>query len=74
MISLVGFLYKLVAKVLAARLGLVMDKHISPNQPTTFKGIMLYDGVVIVNKLVNLAKISKKVCLLLRWIFRNHMT
>ncbi|MCH92260.1 transposon TX1 putative protein, partial [Trifolium medium] len=59
-ISLLGSLYKLVAKVLAGRLAVVMDKIISPNQPAYIKGSQLVDGVVAINEIINLAKKSRK--------------
>lgn len=49
MISLIVSLYKLVAKVLAARLTSVTDKLVAPNQPSLLKGRLLVDGVVVVN-------------------------
>lgn len=59
-ISLVVSLYKLVANVVDKRLGLVMDKMISPNQLTFLKGRMLVYGVVVVNELIDLAKGTRK--------------
>jgi hypothetical protein len=47
-ISLIGSLYKLIAKVLASTLASVMDKIISPNQSAFLKGRQLVDGVVAV--------------------------
>jgi len=46
-ISLLGSLYKLVAKVLAGRLAPIMDKLISSNQSAFIKGRQLVDGVVV---------------------------
>lgn len=65
LISLVGSLYKLVAKELATRLGTLMDKLISSNQSNFWKGKMLVDEVVENNKVINLAKKSKKAYLIL---------
>lgn len=48
-ISLIGWLYKLVAKVLASRLGEVMGSIISRNQSAFIKNKQISDGVVIVN-------------------------
>lgn len=59
-ISQVGSLYKLVAKVLAIRLGYLMENLISPNQSVFLKGRMLVDRVVAINEMVDLAKGSKK--------------
>lgn len=52
-ISLAGSLYKLLAKVLAKRLGVVMEKLISLNQSDFLKGRMLIDGIMAVNELVD---------------------
>lgn len=70
-ISLLGSLYKLVAKVLATRLEVVMEKLISPSQSTFFKGRMLVDGVVVINEVVNLSKRSKYHCLILKVDFEK---
>ncbi|MCI29558.1 RNA-directed DNA polymerase (Reverse transcriptase), partial [Trifolium medium] len=53
-ISLVGSLYKIIAKVLATRLANGMDKLISPNQSAFIKGRQLVDGVVAVNEIIDL--------------------
>ena len=55
-ISLLGSLYKLVAKVLAGRIAPVIDKIISSNQPSFIKGRQLVDGVVAVNEIINVAR------------------
>lgn len=70
-ISFVGSLYKLVVKVFVGRLSTVMDKLTSPNQSTFLKGRLLIDGVVVVNKLTDLAKKSKKSCLILKVDFEK---
>jgi hypothetical protein len=59
-ISLLGCLYKIIAKVLAKRLALVMDSLISTNQSAFIKGRNLVDGVLIMNGLVDWAKKTKK--------------
>ncbi|MCH92512.1 LINE-1 reverse transcriptase like, partial [Trifolium medium] len=59
-ISLLGSLCKLLSKVLAKRLGKVMDSIISKNQSAFIKGRNLADGVVTVNEVVDLAKRAKK--------------
>jgi hypothetical protein len=55
-ISLLGSLYKIVAKVLATRLGSVMGNLISKNQSAFIKGRLLVDGVLTINEVVDLAK------------------
>ncbi|WJX73888.1 hypothetical protein P8452_57616 [Trifolium repens] len=51
-ISLLGCLYKIIAKVLTIRLAKVMDTIISTTQSTFIKGRNLVDGVLIVNEVV----------------------
>ncbi|WJX66218.1 hypothetical protein P8452_50797 [Trifolium repens] len=70
-ISLLGSLYKLFAKVLAVRLGVVMDSLISKNQSTFIKGRFLADGVVVLNEVVDYAKRSNKECLILKVDFEK---
>jgi hypothetical protein len=55
-ISLLGCLYKLVAKVLAKRLCLVMNSIVEPTQSAFLKGRQLVDGVLVINELVDFAK------------------
>ncbi|MCI07890.1 LINE-1 reverse transcriptase like, partial [Trifolium medium] len=54
-ISLLGSVYKTVAKVLAVRMGTVMGKLISKNQSAFIKGRLLVDGVLTVSEVVDLA-------------------
>jgi hypothetical protein len=70
-ISLLGSLYKLLAKVLAVRMGKVMDFIISKNQSTFIKGRFLVDGVVVLNEVVDFVKRSKKECLILKADFEK---
>jgi hypothetical protein len=70
-ISLLGSLYKLIAKVLTKRLALVMDSVISTNQSAFIKGRNLVDGVVVVNEAVDWAKKSKKDCLIFKVDFEK---
>lgn len=49
-------------KVLATKLGLVMDILISLNQSTFIKGKLLVDGVIAVNEVIYLTKKTKRVC------------
>lgn len=64
-ISMVGSLYKLVARVLDSRIEKVMDKLISPNQSKFLKGKMLVYNTVVINEVVDLVKRSKKSYLIL---------
>ncbi|MCH99250.1 RNA-directed DNA polymerase (Reverse transcriptase), partial [Trifolium medium] len=70
-ISLLGCLYKLFAKVLAARLGKVMDSVIASNQSAFLKGRNLVDGVLVVNEVVDLAKRTGKECLIFKVDFEK---
>ncbi|PNX96151.1 cysteine-rich receptor-like protein kinase, partial [Trifolium pratense] len=84
LISLLGSLYKLIAKVLAARLSIVMNSIIASSQSAFIKGRNLVDGVMIVNEIVDLAKKTGKDCLILKvefektydsveWVFLEYM-
>lgn len=46
-----------------------MDMLISPNQLPFLKGIMLVNGVVVVNEVIYLEKRSKKECLIFKFDF-----
>ncbi|GAU36760.1 hypothetical protein TSUD_213250 [Trifolium subterraneum] len=70
-ISLLGCLYKLIAKVLAKRLAKVMDSIITSNQSAFIKGRNLVDGVLVVNEVVELAKKSKRDCLIFKVDFEK---
>jgi hypothetical protein len=83
-ISLLGCVYKLLAKVLASRLALVLDPIISVTQSAFLKGRQLVDGVVVVNEVIDSAKKNGKACLILKvdfekaydsvdWGFLDHM-
>lgn len=73
-ISLLGCLYKLIAKVLAGRLSLVMNSIISTFQSAFLKGRHLVDEVLVVNEVVDLAKKMKRECLILKSILRKLVT
>jgi hypothetical protein len=70
-IALLGCLYKLLSKVLANRLGKVMDSIISKNQSAFIKGRHLVDSVVVANEVVDLAKRSKNDCLVFKVDFEK---
>lgn len=65
-ISLIGSLYKLIAKALAYRLKPVMDKLIGDSQTAFLKGRYILDGVVVLNEAVEEARKSKKERLLFK--------
>ena len=70
-ISLLGSLYKFLSKVLAARLSKVMNSIIFVSQSAFLKGRHLVDGVLVVNEVVDLAKKSKRECLILKVDFEK---
>jgi hypothetical protein len=71
LISLLGCLYKLLAKVLAKRLAMVMDSLVASTQSAFLKGRYLVDGVMVVNEVVDMAKKSGKECLILKVDFEK---
>jgi len=70
-ISLLGSLYKLLAKVLARRLAGVMNSIISSTQSAFLKGRNLVDGVLVVNELVGYPRKVKKECLIFKVDFEK---
>jgi hypothetical protein len=70
-ISLVGSLYKILAKVLANRLRLVIGSVISEAQTAFVKDRQILDGVLIANEVVDEARRSKKELLLFKVDFEK---
>jgi hypothetical protein len=70
-ISLLGCIYKLLAKVLAARLASVIGPLIAETQSAFLKGRQLVDGVVVVNEVIDSAKKNGKECLILKVDFEK---
>ncbi|WJX63191.1 hypothetical protein P8452_48110 [Trifolium repens] len=70
-ISLVGSLYKILAKVLANRLRLVMGSVISESQTAFVKDKQILDGILIANEVVDEARKSKKDLLLFKVDFEK---
>lgn len=58
-ISLIGSLYKVITKVLAKRLKMVMSNLISDSQSAFVSGRYILDGVVVLNELVEEAKLAR---------------
>jgi hypothetical protein len=70
-ISLVGSLYKILAKVLANRLRLVIGKVISESQTAFVKDQQILDGILIANEAVDEARRTKKELLLFKVDFEK---
>lgn len=64
-ISLLGCLYKILVKLLAARLRRVLSSIIAPNQFGFLSNRNILDGAVIINEVTDFAKKSGKECLIL---------
>lgn len=58
-ISLISSLYKIIAKVLARRMKVVMGKLIGDAQSAFIQGRNIMDGVVVLNEVIEDAKKSK---------------
>ncbi|XP_058775849.1 uncharacterized protein LOC131650136 [Vicia villosa] len=65
-ICLVGSLQKILSKVLAKRLKVVVDSLISSKQTTFISGRNILDGVLVVNEIIDLAKRKGRSCLILK--------
>lgn len=59
-VSLIGSMYKIIAKVLASRMKGVMGSLIGESQSTFIKGKNIFDGVVVLHEVVEEARASKK--------------
>jgi len=70
-ISLVGSMYKILAKVLANRLRSVIGYVISDAQSTFIKGRQIFDGILVANEVVNDARKRKKDLLLFKVDFEK---
>ncbi|XP_058757847.1 uncharacterized protein LOC131631081 [Vicia villosa] len=70
-IFLVGYLYKIPAKLLASRLRRVIGKLVSSNQTAFVPGRNIADGVLFVNEVLDLAKREKRSCVVLKVDFEK---
>ncbi|PNY11621.1 cysteine-rich receptor-like protein kinase, partial [Trifolium pratense] len=70
-ICLIGMLYKILSKLLAARLKNVMGKLISTCQSAFIPGRQILDGVLVLNEVIDLAKRRKDCCLLFKVDFER---
>lgn len=71
LISLIGCIYKMLAKVLAGRLKKVMKGVISDCQSAFLVGRNILDGVVVVKEVIDLAKRKKQKCVVLKADFEK---
>jgi len=72
-ISHVGCMYKILYKVLANRLKLVIDSVISEAHMAFVKGRQILNGIAIENEVVDDAEKKRRKYLCLRWILRRHI-
>lgn len=70
-ISLLGSIYKILAKILASRLRVCMNSIIAPNQFAFLPARNILDGAVIINEVVDFAKKSKRKCLIFKVDFEK---
>ncbi|GKC28240.1 RNA-directed DNA polymerase, eukaryota [Tanacetum coccineum] len=70
-ISLIGRQYKIIGKILANRLSLVIDGIVSQEQSAFIKGRQIMDGPLILNELISWCKAKKDQCLLLKVDFQK---
>jgi hypothetical protein len=70
-ISLLGCLYKIIAKVLVNRLSKVMNVIIAPTQSAFLKNRNLVDGVLVVNEVIDLAKKTGRECMVFKVDFEK---
>jgi hypothetical protein len=70
-ISILGCLYKMVAKVLAKRLSLVINSIVALTQSAFLKGRQLVDGVLVINEIVDFAKKTGRECLIFKVDFEK---
>ncbi|KHN27046.1 Transposon TX1 putative 149 kDa protein, partial [Glycine soja] len=70
-ISLIGCVYKIVAKVLAKRLALVLPRLIDQRQTAFMKGRNILHGVLIANEAIVEAKARNKPCMVFKVDFEK---
>lgn len=70
-ISMVGCLYKIVAKLLARRLQRVMDRLVSHCQTSFIKGRQILDGALIAGEFIDSCKRRKKNAVILKLDFHK---
>ncbi|GJY51583.1 RNA-directed DNA polymerase, eukaryota [Tanacetum coccineum] len=70
-ISLIGYVYKVIFKVLALRLAKVIPTVISPNQTAFLAGRQILDGCLIANEIIRVAKMENHKLLLFKVDFEK---
>ncbi|GKU96376.1 hypothetical protein SLEP1_g9618 [Rubroshorea leprosula] len=70
-ISLIGYMYKILAKVLANRLSRVLNTIIGENQSTFIKGRQLVDSVVVANEAIDEVRKRKSQCFVFKIDFKK---
>ena len=70
-ISMVGCIYKIVAKILAGRLKKVMGYLVGPNQSSFIEERQILDSVLIAGEIIETCKKSKKAAILLKLDFQK---
>nr|KYP51227.1 Retrovirus-related Pol polyprotein LINE-1 [Cajanus cajan] len=70
-ISLIGCMYKVLAKLLANRLRIVIGSVISECQSSFVKGRLIFDGVVVANEILEETKRKKQACLFFKVDFEK---
>ncbi|GKD73877.1 RNA-directed DNA polymerase, eukaryota, partial [Tanacetum coccineum] len=70
-ISLIGSQYKILAKILANRLAMVIPSVVSEAQTTFIKGRQIIDGPLMVDEIISWAKVYKKKLFMLKADFEK---
>nr|GEY13824.1 NBS-containing resistance-like protein [Tanacetum cinerariifolium] len=70
-ISLIGCFYKIIGKILAKRLSLVIDDLVSKEQLAFIKGCQILDGPFILNEMILWCKSHKRQTLMLKINFQK---
>lgn len=70
-ICIIGSLYKILSKLLSARLREVVGKLVSSNQTAFIPGRNILDGVLVVNEVLDLAKREKRSVVILKVDFEK---